>query len=99
MKNLIAWGSLFAVLGILSQNLGDWLDKAGLVPFIVGGTIVFAIAFNVIGIKPVKTKTRSTNRRKPARRKATKPKPQAPTVGAYRTNGSYIPEQYRQNSN
>lgn len=97
MKNLIAWGALFAVLGILSQDVGDWLDKAGLVPYIVGGTIVFAIAFKVIGIKAVKTRKRSTTRRKSARRKATKPRP--PQIGAYRTNGSFIPEQYRQNPN
>lgn len=97
MKNLIAWGALFAVLGILSQNLGDWLDKAGLVPYIVGGIIVFAFAFKVVGIKPVKTRKRSTNRRSPARRKATKPQP--PKIGHYKTNGSYIPQQYRQNPN
>mgnify|MGYP001478589425 CR=1 FL=1 len=98
MKNLIVWGAFFAVLGILSQNVGDFLQESGLVPYVVGGTIVFAIAFKVVGIKPVKgRKKRSTVRKKTSRRKVTKSKP--PTVGAYRTNGSYIPQQYRQNSN
>lgn len=88
--NLIGWLLFLGVLSYLTVDFAELLKRTDAVPYIVGGFLVFWAAFNVLGVKLEKKKRTSKGRVKPKRKK-----PQGQNVGDYRTNGSYIPEQYR----